>query len=255
VTSAPVTGSGYGGLAAYYSLLFPLNDRQREFFEHLCSTGPAASVLDVGCGTGEHLAWFSARGLRCQGLEPDETMFWELRRRSWPGTVPILVQAGVEALPQATGEQADLVLCLGNTLPHLRGREMIRDAVRRMAGALSQAGRLVLQTVNFDTVAAEGRGVFPVIERALPGGGRISFHREYDLGCLPDHILFRTRLVTPAGERSAAWPLVPLRRDELVRFARDAGLDEIVVFGDYGRVPFAAESPALILVAQRGTGP
>lgn len=247
-------GTGYRDLAAYYSLLFPLNDRQREFFEHLLGSGPAASVLDVGCGTGEHLAWFSARGLRCHGLEPDEAMFRELKRRSWPGTVPTLVQAGVEALPQAIGEQADLVLCLGNTLPHLSGRETMRESLRRMAGALSLAGRLVLQTVNFDKVLAEGRGVFPVIERALPGGGRISFHREYDLGGLPDHILFRTRLVTPAGERSAAWPLVPLRRDELAGFARDAGLDEIVVFGDYGRVPFAADSPALILVAQRGQG-
>lgn len=246
--------SGYGDLAAYYSLLFPLNDRQRDFFVHLLAGGPVESALDVGCGTGEHLAWFSARGVRAFGLEPDAAMFRELRRRSWPGTVPTLVQAGVEALPAAIGERPDLVLCLGNTLPHLPGRDAIGDAVRRMAGVLSPHGRLVVQTVNFDKVLQLRSASFPVIERALPEGGRVAFHREYDLRALPDQVQFKTRLETPAGDRSASWPLVPLRRDELVGFLRDAGLAGIEAYGDYSRIPFAADSPALIIVARGGEG-
>lgn len=170
------------GLAAYYSLLFPLNDRQREFFARLLAAGPVGSVLDVGCGTGEHLAFFSERGVRAHGLEPDEAMFEELQRRAWPGPVPTLARVGVEALPEAVGERVDLVLCLGNTLPHLADREAVRRAVRGMAAALAPRGRLVVQTVNFDRILAEGRAAFPVIERALPDGGRIAFFREYDLG-------------------------------------------------------------------------
>ena len=251
-TKNPDMETGYRDLAAHYSLLFPLNDRQRGFFEHLLGAGPVESVLDVGCGTGEHLAWFSARGLRAYGLEPDETMFRELQRRRWPGSVPTLAQAGVEALPGLLGARVDLVLCLGNTLAHLQEREDAQLAVRRMADALSPRGRLVIQTVNFDRVLEEGSASFPVIERALPDGGRVAFFREYDLGALPAHILFRTRLVTPAGERRAAWPLVPLRRDQLLRYFEEAGLGEIRDFGDYDRLPFARNSPALILLAQRG---
>ncbi|HEY5997897.1 MAG TPA: class I SAM-dependent methyltransferase [bacterium] len=243
--------TAYGGLAAHYALLFPLNERQREFFACLLEAEPVASVLDVGCGTGEHLAWFSERGVRGWGLEPDGAMVRELRRRAWRGTVPTLVQAGAEALPDAIGEPVDLVLCLGNTLPHLRGGEAIREALRRMAGALAPGGRLVVQTVNFDKVLAAGASSFPVIERALPDGGRVSLHRRYDLGGLPERVLFETRLVTPAGEHEAAWPLVPLRREELVGFAGEAGLGRIELFGDYTRVPFGADSPALILVGRR----
>ena len=39
---------GYRDLAEHYTLLFPLNDRQRGFFEHLLHDRPAASVVDVG---------------------------------------------------------------------------------------------------------------------------------------------------------------------------------------------------------------
>ena len=248
----PGRETGYRDLATYYSLLFPLNDRQRDFFEYLLRSGPVDSVLDVGCGTGEHLAWFSARGLRTSGLEPDESMFRELQRSRWPGSVPTLAQAGVEALPDIFEERADLVLCLGNTLPHLPDRETARQAVRRMAEALSPRGRLAVQTVNFDRVLEEGSASFPVLERTAPDGGRVAFYREYDLGALPEHILFKTRLVTPEGEREAAWTLVPLRRDELVGYFREAGFHEIHDFGDYNRIPFARNSPALILLAQRG---
>lgn len=244
-------GTGYRDLATYYSLLFPLNDRQKGFFEYLVGTGPVASVADVGCGTGEQLSWFSARGLRAHGLEPDAAMFRELKARRWPGPAPTLVLAGVEALPGAVGEPVDLVLCLGNTLPHLSGTAAMRDAVRRLAETLSPRGRLVIQTVNFDRILAEGRASFPVIERTLPGGDRIAFHREYDLGALPESILFRTRLVTPAGERLAAWPLVPLRREILVQMQNEAGLPAVREFGDYDRTPFTGASPALILLAQR----
>lgn len=243
--------SGYRDLAACYSVLFPLNDRQRSFFDHLARTGPAASVIDVGCGTGEHLAWFSARGVRACGLEPDAAMFRELSRRSWPGPAPALLKVGAEALPGAVAGAADLVLCLGNTLPHLPGRDAAGRAVRGMAKTLAPGGRLVVQTVNFDRILAEGKAAFPVIERTLPDGGRVALLREYDLGEAPERILFRTRLETPGRVSEAAWPLVPLRRDELLGFLEAAGLTAAEAFGDYDRTPFSMGSPALLLVARR----
>jgi SAM-dependent methyltransferase len=244
---------GYRDLAEYYSLLFPLNDRQRGFFEHLLHDAPADSVVDVGCGTGEHLSWFSARNFRAYGLEPDRGMFRELERRHWPGQPPTLVPGGVDVLPGAIGESVDLVLCLGNTLPHLPDRAAVQRAVRGMAETLSPRGRIVLQTVNFDRVLDERRAAFPVIERVLPDGGRLAFFREYDWDALPGRLLFKTRLVTPVGERQSAWPLLPLRREEVVRSLGDTGLSGIRVFGDYDRSPFSETSPACIIVGERSS--
>lgn len=240
--------TGYRDLAEYYSLLFPLNERQQGFFERLLQDGPADSVLDVGCGTGEHLSWFSARNFRAYGLEPDAGMFRELERRRWPGPAPTLVPGSLDVLPGVIGGSVDLVLCLGNTLPHLPDRAAVQRAVRDMARTLSPRGRLVLQTVNFDRVLDEGRAAFPVIERVLPDGGRVTFFREYDREALPGRLLFKTRLVTPVGEHQAAWPLLPLRREEVTRCVDDAGLGDIQVLGDYDCSPFSGTSPALIVV-------
>jgi hypothetical protein len=57
--------------------------------------------------------------------------------------------------------------------------------------------------------------------------------------------------VTPAGEQRAQWPLLPLRRDEVVRFMREAGLSVILEYGDYDRSPFSVTSPALIVVGRQ----
>jgi SAM-dependent methyltransferase len=145
----------------------------------------------------------------------------------------------------------DLALCLGNTLAHLPDRSSAERAVRGMAGVLAPGGRLVVQCVNFDRILAEGRAAFPLIERTRPDSGRISFFREYDLSGLPERLIFRTRLATPGGEHHAAWPLVPLRSDELSRWFGNAGLTGVMKLGDYDRSPFTGTSPALIVVGDR----
>jgi len=44
-------------------------------------------------------------------------------------------------------------------------------------------------------------------------------------------------------------------REELVRYFEEAGLREISEYGDYSRVPYAGDSPALILLAPHGCLP
>jgi glycine/sarcosine N-methyltransferase len=241
---------GYEGLARYYRLLFPLGPKQERFFARLTGEGGVRSMLDVGCGTGEQLAWFSARGIRAVGLEPDAAMFAELSRRSWHGLSPSVQRVGLESLPGAHGGRHDLVLCLGNTLPHLPDAAAARTALAGMRAALAPGGRLALQTVNFDRILAAGRADFPVIERELPGEGKVSLRREYDLAALPGRIVFHTRLETPSGGEEASWPLLPVRLDELAEWMEEAGLVDPAFYGDYDLGPFTADSPALVAVAR-----
>lgn len=244
--------TGYRGLAGHYSLLFPLNDRQRGFFGSLLEGGRAESVLDVGSGTGEHLSWFSARGLAGFALEPDEGMVRRLREREWPGPAPAIIPGGMEELPAALGgRRVDLVLCLGNTLPHAPDLEAAAAVLKGMAACLAPGGRLVLQTVNYDRILREGRATFPPLVRELPGGGTVTFRREYVFGRPDGRLLFRTALETPDGAVAAEWPLLPLVRDEIAAGLAAAGLSPEGEYGDYDLSWRLPDSPALILVARR----
>lgn len=67
-------------------------------------TGDLAGLrlLDVGCGTGRHLALFAANGARGFGLEPSPAMLARARHRLAGLTVP-LVHGRAERLPFADG--------------------------------------------------------------------------------------------------------------------------------------------------------
>jgi ubiquinone/menaquinone biosynthesis C-methylase UbiE len=72
----------------------PLVEAKRRFAAQL---QPAATVLDVGCGPGRDLAWFSRAGLQPIGLDPVHEMI-----TACPGYLPAIV-GDVRCLPLADG--------------------------------------------------------------------------------------------------------------------------------------------------------
>ena len=62
--------------------------REGPFLRSLLGRAPERSVIDIGCGTGEHVAFFSAAGARAVGLDRSEAMLKEatarLRHHLWP---------------------------------------------------------------------------------------------------------------------------------------------------------------------------
>ncbi len=242
--------SGYGLLARHYRDLFPLSGGQEGFFRHLLETGPVTAVLDVGCGAGEQLAWFAGRGIPSAGLEPDEGLFREAVRRAWKGLPPELVQAGAAFLPGPWEGRFDLVVCLGNTLPHLAGPGEMESALGGMRRSLKPGGRLAVQTVNFDRVLDAGRADFPVIERSA-AGGPVRLLRGYDLSPLPGSVIFTVRLEAGGKAEEARWPLRPVRRDELQGMLAAAGFGGAAVHGGYDRSPWTPAAPGTVAVARK----
>jgi len=196
----------FAALAGGYDELRPAGESWRELAEvELAELGPAARLLDVGCGTGRFAVFAAERlGARVWGVDPSPEMLDQARRRGGRGVG--WKQAAAEHLPFKDrwfdAAHAHLVMHLVDD---------VGTALSEMARVLSSDGRLAVTSFRrehfdrfhlnpyFPTLAAIDRVRFPdpatlsaaiaeagfhdVVERAL--------HQQVALA--PDAVLERVR--------------------------------------------------------------
>lgn len=104
---------------------------QREL-ERRLPVAPGARLLDLGCGTGHHLAWARARGYSGSGTDGSEAMLLEARRLNPEAEIRL---APVDSVPFGDGT-FDAVLCV----EVLRYLPDVRPCVREIARVLKPGG-------------------------------------------------------------------------------------------------------------------
>jgi ubiquinone/menaquinone biosynthesis C-methylase UbiE len=123
----------------YDPLLEPLVGGFRRAGLEVAPLEPGSRVLDVGCGTGAHLALYAARGAEVTGVDTSTAMLKEARRRLGPEVR--LVQAEAAALPFGDG-RFDLVVAMTVLHEFASGqRRAVLAEMRRMA---APRGRLLV---------------------------------------------------------------------------------------------------------------
>jgi SAM-dependent methyltransferase len=249
----------YNTLASSYDRMVGFETRRQqagrfvarllERFDPVRATG-----IDLGCGTGAFACALAAAGFPAAGLDLADDMLAQARANAARLGLDVRFSSGcLEALPQPyPPRSAGLVLCLGNTLPHLLDPADLERAFAGIAALLAPGGLAVIQTLNYDRILARQERIVSVDR-----DDDATFLRFYDF--LDDGLL-RFNLLRVAWEGSEARPaplisvpLRPYRCQDLAASARLAGLEVALAAGAADLSPYDAATSDTILLALRPT--
>jgi len=113
-------------------------------------------ILDVGCGTGDHIIDLAKKGFDTIGIDRSGAMIREANRRKKSmikeaGTKGKFIEADIEKiLPKFKKNPFDAVLFMGNTISHNPHR--YKEAIKDAACLLTDKGVMIFQVTNFEKV-------------------------------------------------------------------------------------------------------
>jgi glycine/sarcosine N-methyltransferase len=248
----------YDEFSESYDVMVSWNERlarEGSFFRDLIRRVDARRVLDVGCATGGHVLRFSEMGLEAVGVDPSSKMIQIAQSRAAGRSGVSFLQAGFGELAEKVGGKFDLVVCLGNTLPHVLTKPALDDALQDMGAVLRENGLLAIQQLNYDRILAEQQR-FLGVSSGIREGVEHLFFRFYDF----DGLKITFNVVTLKKEngqwgfRVDSTRLRAIRWAELKTALARAGFVSIEAYGSFDKEPFdPANSMDLVVVAERHT--
>ncbi len=162
-------------LADVYDLLF--SSRGKDYSGEAAEVGrrireqfPAAgSLLDVGCGTGNHLECFRSDFGHVAGIEPAQAMRAQAQRKL-PG---VRIDAG-DMREFRLDDEFDAVTCLFGPIGYMRDEAELVAAISRMAEHLTGEGVLVLDPWWFPENFIDGYVMAEVAHEGTRSVARVS---------------------------------------------------------------------------------
>lgn len=228
---------------------------ERQISILLQKKSPPLHILDAACGTGMHAIALSQLGHKVSGADLIPEMVNKSRQNALAAGVEIDFRtAGFGQLAGVFGQDKfDLLLCLGNSLPHLIDLSALSATLQDFAACLRPNGRVLIQNRNFDAVMKkQERWMDPQVH--TEGDSEWIFQRFYDFE--PEGLI-RFNIVTLKHSGNSPWisavtstMLRPQLQAELVEELSRAGFDEIQSFGSMEGEGFSElTSGNLILIA------
>ncbi|HKK19925.1 MAG TPA: class I SAM-dependent methyltransferase [candidate division Zixibacteria bacterium] len=119
------------------------------------------AVLDAGCATGLTSSLFARKGVSAVGLDRSRPMLAFATKKFEDLKDNLTFKYGqFEKLPRTLTEKFDLVVCLANAITGVGNQKGLREALTGFHRCLRPGGHLVLQLLNYVSMA-EGQ-LFPI---------------------------------------------------------------------------------------------
>lgn len=245
----------YDMLAPVFDRLFPVNPETLDFLDGLVAPGSmpvmSRSLLDIGSATGGLALAMARRGWRATGMEPSTAMSTraEMAGRELGDMAPQFLRGAMPgAAGNMRGRRFDLVLCLGNTLPHMTAPGEIGRFFEAVFPLVRPGGSLVLQLLNYGKPDSGPGFVFPELRV-----DSLVMRRRYEAVEGTDALRFVVELSNEASRLSSEETTIlqPIGPAHLCEELEAAGYIPLSMFGNWEGKPFSEPDDSyLILVAK-----
>ncbi len=244
----------YNQVASVYDYMIDWETRlQNEdaFFIHLFREQMTQSILDLGCGTGEHVLHWGEMGHNTTGVDSSKEMIAQAKQKADELDVDVeFLCLPMDQFAVKIEESFDMITCIGNTLPHVLDQAKLDRLFQNIAAKLNPFGCAVFQLHNFEPILEVQKRDFPVKARQENGKEYI-FSRFYDYH--QEKMLFNLVAITRENgsftSKSHSVYHYPWRYQELKDTALKAGFKTVMAYGNFQFEEFNInQSSDLILV-------
>jgi ubiquinone/menaquinone biosynthesis C-methylase UbiE len=134
----------YGRSAFYYDIIYSWKNYKKESeiisrFIRRYKKSPGNSLLDVACGTGNHIEYLK-RKYSVEGLDVNRSMLNQAKRKH-----PDVRFYQGDMRTFRLGKKYDIITCLFSAIGHVRARARLRKAISSMALHLKPGGLMELE--------------------------------------------------------------------------------------------------------------
>ncbi|KHK97120.1 methyltransferase type 12 [Microbacterium mangrovi] len=216
-----------------------------DFYRALADEAAAASVLDVGCGTGILTVTLARAGRRTVGIDPSPAMLDHARRRAGADAVE-WVLGDSRSIPAGRFDAAFLAGNVAQHIPDPRWGRTLAD----LRGSIAPSAVLAFESRNPAARAWETWSGGDRTSRATPHGELVEWMEAAEVS--PGVVeLVAHNLFVATGEEVTETQLLTFRDRAMLEYQLDAaGFAVEAVFGDWNRTPFRGHEALMVFVAR-----
>ena len=152
-------GNFYSWMVGEFNLK---QEEQQDFFSNSgIKPFKTKTAIDLGCGHGLQSVSLARLGFKVHAIDFNKQLLKELGVRK--KDLPIFIrEAGIIEFLKEFNEQADAVVCMGDTLTHLDNAEAVDQVIRESYRKLEADGKLVLSFRDLSSALADDQRFLPV---------------------------------------------------------------------------------------------
>jgi ubiquinone/menaquinone biosynthesis C-methylase UbiE len=223
---------------------------ERTILETLQQKFGFKSALDTACGTGLHAILLQQMGVKTVGVDISSKMLERARINADRAGVKVTwILCSLEKMIKSVDQSFDVILCLGNSLPHIQNQRQLQKILQECNQMLSYNGRIICQLLNYNKILKERQRVVNITKN-----NHILYIRFYDflIKKLQFNILKINENTAPPFYTLNNTLLNPFTREQLQQSLQRANYSKIEFYGDLNLSDFIEDkSSNLVMIAQK----